>query len=63
MRVLRQAPVVTFFSIEPIDEENSAQPKRTSVWIVGVDVFMKNHCDMPVATKDWFVAPIGMWIS
>jgi len=61
VRIFRQAPVVTFFGIEPIDEGISTQPKRTSVWIIGVDVLMKKHCDMPVATNDWFGALTGMW--
>lgn len=59
LRVLRQAPIVTFFSVNSIDEELSSQSKRTSVWIVRVDVFMKKHCDVPVALKDLFGTSTG----
>jgi hypothetical protein len=58
--VLRQAPIFTFFSIESIDEGISSHTKKTTVWIIGVDVFMKKHCDMPVATNDRFGALTGM---
>ena len=59
LRVLRQAPIVTFFGVGSIDEELSSQSKKTSVWIVRVDVFMKKHCDVPVAPKDLFGTSIG----
>lgn len=54
--VLHQAPIVSFFGVGSIDEELSSQTKKRSVSIVRVDVFMKKHFVVPVATNVWFVA-------
>jgi hypothetical protein len=50
VRVLRAATVVTFFGLKPIEKGLSPPTENPTDWIVGVDVFMKKQCDLPVAT-------------
>lgn len=60
MRVFRSTTVVTFFGLKPIEQGLSPPTENPTDGIVGVDVFMKKQCDLPVATTKWLGGATGI---
>lgn len=60
VRVFRSATVVSVLGLRPIEKGLSPSTENPTVWIVGVDVFMKKQCDLPVATTKRLGGAIGV---